>query len=174
MSRLVELWPRIAAFVIDLGFFALYALLLAILSFAGLRQAIMQVFPTLFEEPLAFDLLAFSLLVLPFTLYYTLLEQSPWQGTIGKRIMKLKVVTAQGSRIGFARSLVRNAFKFLPWQLAHTAVFHIMLGPESAQPLFMGLSIFAQFIVLAYVLYAIFNKHHQSIYDRIADTYVVN
>ena len=52
----------------------------------------------------------FTLLLLAaYWLYCALLESSPWQATVGKRILGLKVTNARGERIGFARAAVRFA-----------------------------------------------------------------
>lgn len=166
-------WKRIAAFFIDWLVFALYLAALGILSLAGLQDGLEQVFPGLFQNPIAFDSLAFITVILPFTICSALLEHSSWQGTPGKRILKIRVVTMTGGKLSFSQSLLRSGLKFLPWQLAHTAVFQILLGPASLQALFLGLSILAQCLVAANVIAALLNKRHQSFYDRISSTWVI-
>lgn len=46
-------------------------------------------------------------------LYCALLESSPWQATLGKRALGLKVTDRRGERIGFARAAARFAAKLL-------------------------------------------------------------
>ncbi|MBZ5491421.1 MAG: RDD family protein [Acidobacteriia bacterium] len=46
-------------------------------------------------------------------LYEALLTSSSWQGTIGKRVLRLKVVDEAGNRIGFGRSTGRFFAKIL-------------------------------------------------------------
>jgi uncharacterized RDD family membrane protein YckC len=46
-------------------------------------------------------------------LYEALLTSSPWQGTVGKRILRLKVTDDQGNRISFARATGRFFAKIL-------------------------------------------------------------
>ncbi len=46
-------------------------------------------------------------------LYEAILTSSAWQGTIGKRILRLKVTDEQGNRIGFGRSTGRFFAKIL-------------------------------------------------------------
>lgn len=46
-------------------------------------------------------------------LYYVLLESSPWQATIGKRVIGMRVTDRHGARIGFARAAARFAAKLL-------------------------------------------------------------
>jgi uncharacterized RDD family membrane protein YckC len=46
-------------------------------------------------------------------LYEALLTSSSWQGTIGKRVLRLKVVDEAGNRIGFGRATGRFFAKIL-------------------------------------------------------------
>jgi uncharacterized RDD family membrane protein YckC len=53
-------------------------------------------------------------------LYSSGLESTFWQGTIGKRIMKIKVVQGEdGGQLSFVRALIRNLIKLfnLSWVL---------------------------------------------------------
>ena len=45
--------------------------------------------------------------------YCVLLESSPWQATVGKRALGLKVTNRRGVRIGFVRAVVRFVAKLL-------------------------------------------------------------
>jgi uncharacterized RDD family membrane protein YckC len=49
--------------------------------------------------------------------YFTLLETSVWQGTIGKRLLKIKVTDLKGKRINFKRATIRFLSKILSAQL---------------------------------------------------------
>lgn len=67
-------------------------------------------------------------------LYYTLLEASPKQATIGKFTLGLKVTDIQGSRIGFARANLRyfsRLASFLPLGLG----FLLLLNSRRKQML---------------------------------------
>jgi uncharacterized RDD family membrane protein YckC len=46
-------------------------------------------------------------------LYCAFTESSSWRATVGKRILGLQVVTAEGDRIGFGQATVRHFMKFL-------------------------------------------------------------
>ncbi len=46
-------------------------------------------------------------------LYYSLCESHSWQGTLGKKMLGIKVVDIHGARITFARATARYAAKFL-------------------------------------------------------------
>ncbi len=45
--------------------------------------------------------------------YFTLLESSRWQATVGKRVCRLRVTDLSGRRIGVARALGRYLAKFV-------------------------------------------------------------
>ena len=52
-------------------------------------------------------------LLVGYFLYCALLESSPWQATVGKRVIGLKVSNRRGERIGFARAAARFVAKLL-------------------------------------------------------------
>jgi len=45
--------------------------------------------------------------------YFTLLESSKWQATIGKKLLKLQVTDENGNRIGFGRANARYWLKII-------------------------------------------------------------
>ena len=51
-------------------------------------------------------------LLVPFA-YYALLESSPWQATVGKRVCRLRVTRLDGRRISLPRALGRYLGKFV-------------------------------------------------------------
>lgn len=70
-----------------------------------------------------------SFLLLPFLLgilqlFYFMILDSTWGGTIGKRILGLQVQTVNGSKVPFDKSFIRNIskifglFLFLDWLVA--------------------------------------------------------
>jgi uncharacterized RDD family membrane protein YckC len=46
-------------------------------------------------------------------LYCAFTESSSWRATLGKRVLGLQVVTAEGDRLGFGQATVRHFMKFL-------------------------------------------------------------
>jgi uncharacterized RDD family membrane protein YckC len=50
-------------------------------------------------------------------LYFVLLEISKWQGTVGKKLQKIKVTDMNGERITFNKATIRLLSKFLSAQL---------------------------------------------------------
>jgi uncharacterized RDD family membrane protein YckC len=117
------------------------------------------------------DAVAFTSLVLPSTLTFAASEASMAQATFGKRRLNLIVTDREGNRVSFRRSLARSALKFLPWQLAHTAVFGLLADPTSKG--FLFLSIGAQALVVVSVFAMILDPEHPALHDRVAGTRVI-
>ena len=76
----------------------------------------------------------FCIFILPVALYFAFAEASRRQATLGKAIMRLRVTTMRGRRVPLRRSLLRSAIKFAPWELAHTAVWHVPGRPFVSEP----------------------------------------
>lgn len=86
---------RLAAFLID------YVVLLSFYMVLSLVFDINR-----FKLPI-FGLWWFGSLFLVLWLYHAILESSPWQGTVGKKLLNLKVANLKGERIGFLRASSR-------------------------------------------------------------------
>jgi len=48
-----------------------------------------------------------------FVIYSGIMESTPWQGTLGKRLLGLSVVDMNGRRLSLRRSMMRNIFQDL-------------------------------------------------------------
>ena len=128
------------------------------------------------SNPLVGDLIAFLTLVLPVILYFTLQESSSRTATWGKRKVGLLVVNEEGERLTFGRAFLRSFLKFLPWQIAHTSLFHWEGWPFApAEPTVMVLVGFglAYLLVGIYIASALVSKKHRTPYDWVAGSYVV-
>ena len=123
------------------------------------------------ETPVALDVLAFATLVAPVAVTLALLEAGPRSATPGKRRLGLRVVDDTGLGISRRRALVRAAVKLAPWQLAHTAVFHLAGGDTS--PGWVAVSLTAQALVLASVAVMALDPRHRAPHDLVAGTRVV-
>ncbi|MGA8220913.1 MAG: RDD family protein [Candidatus Acidiferrales bacterium] len=108
-------WLRFVAFAIDLIiFFVLFVIVVSFLAVAmGLSAAIQQVQPGETPEALraalggGFLLAVLLILLAGSATYFSSLEASSWQGTIGKKALGLYVTDLAGNRISFGRSSVR-------------------------------------------------------------------
>jgi len=67
-----------------------------------------------------YALLNFSL---PSWLYFTLCDYLAQGATLGKRLFRLRVMSAAGGRLSLGQALVRTAIKLLPWELSHISFF---------------------------------------------------
>lgn len=152
-------WRRILAFGLDYLVILGYAgLLLAVgmTALSGLRQANLA--------PWQAQLLGFISLTLPVLLYFALGE-SLAGATLGKRLTRLRVTNSSGKRLGLLPSLVRSGAKFLPWEIAHTAV-HRVVQPDAAPgwPYLFYISLG----LAGLYLWGLLRPLHRPLYDRLA------
>jgi uncharacterized RDD family membrane protein YckC len=159
-----SLWRRLAAYMLDILFQLPYVAALVLLRFQ---------FPAIkqwFLNAQSAQVTQFVLLTLPVFLYFALCEASSYRGTPGKRILRLSVVTSHRNRASLPQTSIRSAFKLLPWELNHAALWRIHL--EAAFPTIL---LTAVWVLLAlYLLSAAFSPRRQTIYDLIAGTIVVS
>ena len=166
---------RLGAFALDMVPILGYILLLLAI-FAGIPIGIFHIPLTLKLNPILSDTVAFATIVLPVILYFAIQESSPRQTTWGKRRMGLWVITKDGKRLRFFRSLIRSIVKFLPWQIAHTCIFHIPGWPFDVQGFptwVMAGFIIVYTLIIIYLITITFTPNHQSVYDFIAGSFVV-
>lgn len=165
---------RTQAFLLDYSLILLYMALLAAVFVPLARGRLRKQLGSL--PPPVGDALAFATLVLPVALYFARGDASRNGGTWGKQRMGLCVQTVGGARIGFGRSLLRSALKFLPWQIAHTALFNTRGFPSDPQPSPAVTAAFGLVYVLigANVVAVLRSRRHQSLYDLAAGTIVVS
>ena len=97
-------FKRFLAYLVDLSFCFGIILLLKIFYYSVLQLKINYI-----SEDYLYDFLitlgAPMKVVLP--LYFVYFEQTTWQATLGKKLLKIKVVDNQGKKISFWRSSVR-------------------------------------------------------------------
>lgn len=123
--------------------------------------------------PVPAQVLGFFTLTLPVYLYFYLTERSSHKGTLGKRLFRLGVEVADESQRN-RRVLLRNLYKFLPWEVAHTGV-HWQVWYEGEAPLWVWvLSTLPMLVVVIYYLSVVSSGGRSSVYDRAAGTWVVN
>jgi uncharacterized RDD family membrane protein YckC len=176
-TRYAGFGMRLKAFTLDYLPIAVYIILLF-----GISVALTWVMNTLGrsvswpENPLVGDLIAFLTLVLPVILYFSLQESSSRQSTWGKRRVGLLVVNEKGERLTFGRAFIRSFLKFLPWQIAHTCLFHWEGWPFApAKPTMMVLVGFSLVYLLVgtYIASALISKRHRTPYDLVAGSVLV-
>ncbi|MFZ0477170.1 MAG: RDD family protein [Halobacillus sp.] len=162
---------RLYAFLLDYLIIVLYGVLVV----GGISFILRSTITPLFSHsPVTAQWTGFLLITLPVSLYFMIGEQSIWQGTVGKRMMGVRVVDQAGRRIGIGRSILRTTIKFLPWEAAHFAVWHLLLPSDfSERTLYFILS--AVYItVFLYLILPLTNPKRRNIYDWAAGTVVIN
>lgn len=111
-------------------------------------------------------------MTLPVFLYFLLSEKSTHKATLGKRLFGLEVVSQENDKSAI---FVRNFLKILPWEIAHTGVYHIVYSNQQQQEVSLWVwcaLIIPQIIVLFYFISILATKGTKSIYDTLAKTMV--
>ncbi|MFC4619473.1 RDD family protein [Camelliibacillus cellulosilyticus] len=169
-SLVAPFLTRIYAFLLDYLVIVIYGVVVV----GGLSIALRPFITPLFSHsPAVAELTGFILLTLPVTLYFALCEQSRWQGTWGKRRMSIHVINGSGERIGFGRAFLRSAVKFLPWELAHFAIWHFMLPNSLSQSIIIAALIASYVLPVLYLVFPFTNQKRKTVYDWIAGTEVI-
>lgn len=176
-GRLVPagLKKRMGAFGIDYLPIAAYLAALtgvaAALRLTPLRGWLGRVYGNPYTAQLA-DSLAFDL---PVMAYFALFEASSLEATPGKRRLGLRVVTAAGGGASLPQTAARIALKFLPWEIAHTSLWHTPGWPRHSRPTAANYASYALVYVLGgvYVITLLTSDKRQALYDRLTRMRVV-
>ena len=126
-DNLASFGSRLLAFVIDC--IAIYILIniIAIITVNALNIDVTKINIDSFKTLDATTRLLINVAVfILFTIYNTLFEISPTQGSIGKRICKIIVVDADGRRLGFVNALLRNLYKFISQAVLYIGYLNIL------------------------------------------------
>ncbi|MEM7030785.1 MAG: RDD family protein [Chloroflexota bacterium] len=176
VNRDYSVLKRIQAFALDYLIIVGYLILLTIISTLLVYGPLQEDWEQVISTPIRMDVLAFVTAILPVILYFTFFEGSERGGTWGKQRMNLQVVDMRGEQLGRRRAFVRAIIKFLPWQLAHTCLFHIPGWPIAPQEpptwVFIGL-ILVWVLVGAYIVAMVISPRHRTPYDWLAGSQVV-
>lgn len=160
---------RIAAVALDYVAALLYLGVLRLAVF--LVPQLMRWFDGLSTAHLA----SFFLVTLPISLYFAVSEASTAEATVGKRLMRIRVQSWNGTRLTLAASLVRTAIKFTPWELGHAAVwrFHFAAGNAAQERIATAFLIATWVLVAVYLACLAVDKGRRTPYDLAARSIVV-
>ena len=122
--RLTDLEPagfsrRAAAFLLDLLVVGVAVVVLLQLVLDPMRQALGPGWMRVGAFYVGYVLLTVSL---PIWLYFAGYESSPWQATLGKRWLGIRVNSVDGRQVSFLRAFLRTIVKLLPFEIAHVCV----------------------------------------------------
>jgi uncharacterized RDD family membrane protein YckC len=160
------------AFTLDYLPIAGYLVGLTLISQAlATRQP--NVLERLFQGPVAGQASGFMLVTLPVTLYFAVQEASARQATWGKVRCSLKVIGPDGGRLSLGRALARTALKFLPWELAHTAIWQAQFASVERSPVIIAGFVLVWALVGANALSVGVRRDRRALYDQWAGTAVV-
>jgi len=167
---------RFAAFGLDYLLVSAYLVLLGSIGAALAFGPMSKSWVRFLSDPLHMDLVAFLTTVLPVGAYFAFFESSRRGATPGKRLMRLRVAQLGGARLSLRRAAIRAAAKLLPWQIAHTSMFHFPGWPANPHtpPLWVtaGL-VLAWTLVGFYVLTIAFRSDRRAPYDWISGAQVL-
>jgi uncharacterized RDD family membrane protein YckC len=158
--------PRAFAFCFDYLIIAVYLLCLV-----GVALAVR---PPLagFRNPWHGELVGCFCVTLPVTLYFMVSEGYGSHATWGKRRLNLSVTDACGVGISMPRSALRNILKFVPWELAHEAIWRLRLDAGSGAIAGTVILAAAWALVFANLISLLLSRKHQTLYDWLAGTVV--
>jgi len=109
---------------------------------------------------------------LPAWLYFCLSDRSKTGRTIGKRILKLQVISQRKERLGWGRAFGRTAIKLLPWEIIHFTAFALSKDPGELSPTqLIGLSI-GNVLTFVYLIVTILTRGRRSVHDLLMKTEV--
>lgn len=182
-TELDAAWPivpasplrRVAAWLLDYLLIAAYLVLLTAVGIGLSLTPIQAGFDSAIRQPLTAELLGFFLLTLPVILYFALSEASPRRATLGKRALRLAVVDLNGFRLLTWRALLREAVRFLPWELSHALLWRIALSPHGGPTpwwVYAGFGVVYALVILFLVTLFI-GSQHRTVYDRLAGSFVI-
>lgn len=173
LARLpASLWQRIKAFAFDYLIIAGY-LMLTVLLGVGINLALPNVSQAFFANRYNGQVISSLLVTLSIALYFPRQESSSQQATWGKRKIGVRVIRTDGSPLTFARALGRTLLKFVPWELSHTLIWQLRFAQSEVEPLILAGFVLVWLLVGANVVSCWLSGKHQTIYDKMSDTYVV-
>ena len=168
----VSSWRRILAFFIDYVFVILPYLGLMSLVGGFLRSNETHLFDAI--HPVRNQLIVILSLTIPIACYFAVSEASRWQATIGKRVMKLIVVTKEGNPLSLKESFIRVTGKFMMWEYFHTILWHWEGWPTNPQPPTTSqiIAMAIGWLLMTLIFVGIFIGSGRTLYDYISGTLV--
>ncbi len=74
-------------------------------------------------------------MTIPVTLYFAICEASTWRASLGKHTLGLVVTRENGDPLSFGSALLRNALKFVPWELGHLVAQQAVYSSDAGLPM---------------------------------------
>jgi len=115
--------------------------------------------------------IGFISMTVPVVVYFALCESSRWRASVGKRLVGLVVVRPTGEPLDFGRALLRNAVRFVPWELGHTVAQQAIYSGAAAAPAWLWIAAAAAMAVPVWWVVVLLAAGY-SPYDRWTETEV--
>jgi len=163
MSKSSELiLRRSTAYILDI-----ILLFLVLAPTAFLVEAIFDIQPQTRSQVWVAAVMSFSI---PAWAYFLVSDLSHKGATVGKRIMKVRVVSTTSDDLNFGRALIRTAVKLLPWETAH--IFGFALADSISESVLVTGLVVSNLLVLVYLVVLFMNSGKKSMDDFPARTEV--
>ncbi|MFY8034818.1 MAG: RDD family protein, partial [Flexibacteraceae bacterium] len=114
-------WYRLVAVIID-------AIVLGIVSFL----ITLPIKSSFGDDFIQLQLVSGAISFLLYLIYGSVMESSGWQGSIGKKVLNLKVTNLEGEALSFSEALVRNLVKY--WANMITVIVPFVSDIKPAMP----------------------------------------
>lgn len=121
--------------------------------------------------PVGAHAIGFFALTLPVMLYFIFSEASSAGASLGKKFARIRVNSISKERATAPQIVTRTIIKFLPWEIAHTAIYQLFAESQTSA-LTMALFVAANALPLLYVGTIILRKDHRGPHDLLAGTLV--
>jgi uncharacterized RDD family membrane protein YckC len=166
---------RVGAYLVDGALlFAGVVLTQALLYATGLHPFRAEIEAGLWPGGWRLHLWVFLSTSLPFWVYYATLHSSPWQATLGKRLLRLRVVTVSGGRLGLGRALLRAVVMLIPFEVNHLVILRLapVDGSAPGGDFYLGLALVYGLLAL-YLAVMLLNPQRRGVHDLIAGSRVL-
>jgi uncharacterized RDD family membrane protein YckC len=123
-----------------------------------------------------YSLIFYGIIVLVGTFYHALLNSSSWQGTIGKRLMKILMVEESDQKISFKKALAHYFLSVLPFifvlYLVSYKVLHNINFYQTVTA--SELNVFFGIVFVIWMQAHLFTKKKTTAYDIICKTTLID
>ena len=97
------------------------------------------------------------------------MESSKYQGTLGKRLLKLEVENMEEGRVNRRQAFKRTLVKLIPWELTHASLVPIYFAEDPSVNL--GIWI-ANSLIIIYIVTLVASGGKWTFQDKFAQTKV--
>ncbi|MFW9824994.1 MAG: RDD family protein [Candidatus Thorarchaeota archaeon] len=157
-------WRRIIAFIIDIAILFPIGFLIAFLIDFITSGAPVTPFEVYIRTVISFSI--------PFWMYSILSDYSKSGSSLGKKIMKIQVVSSEQGKLKLHQAISRTAVKLIPWEMVHISFFALSEGWGIFSITQIILIIILNVLILIYIIFVIKMKGFKAIHDLIPKTQV--